>query len=175
MSGVDVEEISKELKELKSKLEAYTKAYSKNAGNESAQETSLAALVNYLVAERERTNKMLEGVMERIKMLESELESEDEAIGEQESTQAIESPFAGVKEIPLSATDAKVIEYIQTKGMVCASDLQNYMHYKGKNAASARLNLLYKQGILDRFQMGHKVYYRYNAGKANQILITPPQ
>ncbi|MEM3781881.1 MAG: hypothetical protein QXT43_02905, partial [Candidatus Micrarchaeaceae archaeon] len=88
--------------------------------------------------------------------------------------QVEEAQVAEAREVPISSVDAQVIEFIETKGMASAAELQSFMGYKGKNAASARLNSLYKRGILDRFQMGHKVYYRY-AGKANQILITPPQ
>ncbi|MGC8629112.1 MAG: hypothetical protein ACP5T4_02780 [Candidatus Micrarchaeia archaeon] len=159
----DVEQISKELQELKKKLNAI---YAKSS--QQVHEDSLAALINYLVEERERTNKELQTVTEHVRKLEEILEEEPEEESEQTAIQG--KP----EEVPLSEVDAKVIEFIQTKGMASAAELQEFMHYKGKNAASARLNLLYKRGLLDRFQLGHKVYYRY-AGKANQILITPPQ
>ncbi|MGC8547612.1 MAG: hypothetical protein ACP5MC_01245 [Candidatus Micrarchaeia archaeon] len=159
----DVEQISKELQELKEKLDAI---YAKNSGQ--LQNADLAALIKYLVDEREKTNRELQAVTEQVRKLEEIVASEPEpaTVEEQE--------IAKAEEIPLSSVDTKVIEFVQTRGMASAAELQEFMHYKGKNAASARLNLLYKRGILDRFQMGHKVYYRY-AGKANQILITPPQ
>ena len=60
--------------------------------------------------------------------------------------------------------------------IACSEDIQKRMNYKGRNAASARLNKLYKQGLLERYQLGHKVYYKYNAGKAtNPLIISPPQ
>ncbi|MEM0074473.1 MAG: hypothetical protein QXX70_01085 [Candidatus Micrarchaeaceae archaeon] len=123
-------------------------------------------MVKYLASERERTNKELETVTANVRKLE-------ELIAPQAQVES-EAQIAEAREIPISSVDAKVIELIETKGMVSAAELQQFMGYKGKNAASARLNSLYKRGVLDRFQMGHKVYYRY-AGKANQILITPPQ
>ena len=50
------------------------------------------------------------------------------------------------------------------------------MSYKGRNAASARLNKLYRIGLLERFQLGHKVYYKFDAGKmASTLIVSPPQ
>ena len=63
---------------------------------------------------------------------------------------------------------------IQVKGMACAEDIKNAMSYKGLNAASARLNNLFKRGILQRYQLGHKVYYKYDAGKTTNTLIISP-
>jgi len=163
---VDAEkdEIVKELQELKNKINEIS-----SKGSEPPSDGSLAILIKYLVDERERTNKELKELAEQIRKLEEVIAVEPEPVEEQEQ-QAV----ASAEPVPLSDVDAKVIEFIQIKGMVSAGELQQYMGYKGKNAASARLNLLYKRGLLDRFQLGHKVYFRY-AGKANQILITPPQ
>ena len=60
--------------------------------------------------------------------------------------------------------------------MVCADEVKTLMGYKGRNAACTRLNKLYKDGLLDRYQLGHKVYYKYDAGKTtNTLIISPPQ
>ncbi len=78
-------------------------------------------------------------------------------------------------ELPLSGLDARILEYIQVKGMACADDIKAMMGYKGRNAASARLSLLLKRGALHRYQLGHKVYYKYDAGKAtNTLIVSPP-
>lgn len=164
-----LDELTKQIKELKEKIEQVAM---QNAGvREHVDETSLAALVKYLVEERERTNKQLELVTKQVEKLE-------ELIAQPASEEAapIEENIAEAKPVPLSPVDTKVIEFVQAKGMASAEELRAFMGYKGKNAASARLNLLYKRGLLERYQLGHKVYYRY-AGKAtqNEILITPPQ
>ncbi|MGC9037270.1 MAG: hypothetical protein ACP5GD_01285 [Candidatus Micrarchaeia archaeon] len=164
-----LDELTKQIKELKEKIEQVA---IQNAGvRERVDETSLAALVKYLVEERERTNKQLELVTKQVEKLE-------ELIAQPASEEAapIEENIAEAKPVPLSPVDTKVIEFVQAKGMASAEELRAFMGYKGKNAASARLNLLYKRGLLERYQLGHKVYYRY-AGKAtqNEILITPPQ
>jgi predicted transcriptional regulator of viral defense system len=80
--------------------------------------------------------------------------------------------------VPLSDIDAKIINFVQVQhnGMVCADEVREFMGYKGNNAACARLNKLYKDGLLDRFQLGHKVYYKFDAGKTtNTLIISPPQ
>ena len=78
--------------------------------------------------------------------------------------------------MPISELDAKILQHIQIKGMSCADDIKKQMNYRGRNAASARLNRMYKQGLLERHQLGHKVYYKYDAGKAAKTLIvSPPQ
>lgn len=160
-----IEEIKKELKELKAISSKNTEPLPENA--------AVATIVKQLVDERERTNRLLGDVTMRIKKLE-------EVVGKLETEPSQEDyAFANSKEVPLSGVDAKVIGFVQTKGMACAEELQQFMHYRGKNAACTRLNMLYKQGLLSRFQLGHKVYYRYDAGKANQnlnlLIVSPPQ
>ena len=59
----------------------------------------------------------------------------------------------------LGDVDGKIIEFVKKNGKVCADDLQKEFNYKGKNAASARLNKLYSQGLLDKRQAGRRVYY----------------
>ena len=58
--------------------------------------------------------------------------------------------------------------------MLCADDIKEKLHYKGRNAACTRLNRLHKAGLLERHQLGHKVYYKYDAGKATKLLILSP-
>jgi len=156
---VDKKEIEEELERLKKEISRLNN--SDNAYPDDAQE-----LIKYMVAERERTNKILASITEKIKELSERLDELDEEPAK------LEKP----KEVPLSDTDAKIIEFVQTKGMACADEVKEFMHYKGRNAACARLNRLHMLGLLDRYQLGHKVYYRYDAGKAiNTLIVSPPQ
>ena len=59
----------------------------------------------------------------------------------------------------LGDVDGKIIEFVKKNGKVCAEDLQREFNYKGKNAASARLNKLHSQGLLEKKQAGRRVYY----------------
>jgi len=156
---VDKKEIEEELERLKKEISRLNN--SDNAYPDDAQE-----LIKYMVAERERTNKILASITEKIKELSERLDELDEEPAK------LEKP----KEVPLSDTDAKIIEFVQTKGMACADEVKEFMHYKGRNAACARLNRLHMLGLLERYQLGHKVYYRYDAGKAiNTLIVSPPQ
>jgi hypothetical protein len=64
------------------------------------------------------------------------------------------------KEILLSPTDEQIVNLLRSRGAVCADDVQAHFKYKGKNAASARLNRLASLGLLERQQAGRRVYYR---------------
>ena len=111
--------------------------------------------------------------MEKVNGLQKELDTlySGEEQGQQYAEQLQES-----REIPLSELDTKILNFIQLKGMVCADDVRIFMKYNGRNAACARLNKLHKDGLVDRIQLGHKVYYKYDAGKTtNTLIISPPQ
>ncbi len=60
----------------------------------------------------------------------------------------------------LTTTDKQILNFIKEKGIVCADDVQNVFKYKGKNAASARLNILYRKNELEKIIRDKKVYYQ---------------
>ncbi|MGB9732451.1 MAG: hypothetical protein ACP5P2_00070 [Candidatus Micrarchaeia archaeon] len=152
-------------KEIEEELERLKKEVSKLSSGEKYPEDA-GELIKYMIAERERTNRILASITEKIKELTERLNEIEEVPASEEK----------LKEIPLSETDARIIEFVQTKGMACADDVKNFMNYKGRNAACARLNKLYMMGLLVRYQLGHKVYYKFDAGKAtNTLIVSPPQ
>ncbi len=164
----DREQIMKELEALKGEVQNL-KVPSKDSPK--TAEEGVETLMKYMIEERERTNKKLEEINTKIARLRGAIESMYEApVPADASQRGIEN-----KEIPLSELDSEVLDFIDTKEMVCADDLRKFMNYRGRNGACARLSLLYKQGLLVRHQLGHKVYYKY-AGKAtNTLIISPPQ
>ena len=125
-------------------------------------------LIKQMIEERARTNKMLEEITSKIQRLEKEMAEDYEPEQEYEIMN---------REVPLSALDSRVLDFVQSRGgMVCADDLVSFMGYKGRNAACTRLNRLYRQGVLDRYQLGHKVFYKFDAGKGRpypQTLLQP--
>ena len=64
------------------------------------------------------------------------------------------------KEMLLSSTDEQMVNLLRARGAVCAEDVRAHFKYKGKNAASARLNRLAGLGVLEKQQAGRRVYYR---------------
>lgn len=146
-----LEQIRKELKQ----------TYSKNSLPESRD---IKNLMSSMIEERERTNRKLDDLTKKMAGLEEALQT------------VSEEPKQPVREIPLSPADTEIIKLIQVKDMVCAEDVMTFMHYKGKNAACARLRRLNTLDVLERLQLGHKVYYRYAGKTTNKALIlSPPQ
>ena len=161
----DAEQLAKESRALKHEIDEMS-----DRKEPSIESASLTSLLKYMTEERERTNRILASVADKVGKLEKELDNlysyENNAPYEQTNS----------REIPLSEIDAKIVNFVQTKGMVCADEVKEIMQYRGRNAACARLNKLYKDGLLDRFQLGHKVYYKFDAGKTtNTLIISPPQ
>ena len=161
--------IEKELLSLKSEIASLSNRSEKSISSEDG----VSAMLKYMMEEREKTNKILSAITAKIKKIEQDLE--ENYVAEPESLYADQIPISN-REIPLSSLDVKILNFAQSKGMICAEDLKSEMNYKGRNAACSRLNKLYKQGLLERFQLGHKVYYKYDAGKAtNTLIISPPR
>jgi len=48
---------------------------------------------------------------------------------------------------------------VKTSGKASAEEVRAKFKYKGKNAASARLNRLCDMGLLEKQQAGKKVYF----------------
>lgn len=160
-------EIVKELSDIKQQLDKIgsssakeTELLSKNSQDDVNK--NLLSLVKFVIDENRKTTLVLKSLSDTVTQLVSDINYEEPAKPE------------SMEEFPISGLDAKILQYIQTKEMACAEDIRKEMNYKGKNAASARLNVLFKRGILQRYQMGHTVYYKYNAGKATKTLIVSP-
>ncbi len=96
---------------------------------------TLGILVALLIEERRRTNKILEEIRDLLK---------------HNAKREVEE---------LSDADEKIVELAQERGMITAEDVKEALGYKGLNAASARLNRLYKMGVLTKIRKGRKVYY----------------
>jgi hypothetical protein len=163
------EQIEKELQRLRDRVESLSTKKEVILTSE-----ELSALVKYMVEERERTNRALIGMTDKIRRLEGVL---DDMYAEQEVEPARQAGMEN-KEVPVSDLDSRIINFVQSQemAMACADQVKEFMRYKGRNAACARLNRLYKEGLLDRLQLGHKVYYKYDAGKTtNTLIISPPQ
>ncbi|MBI5228511.1 hypothetical protein HY991_00255 [Candidatus Micrarchaeota archaeon] len=63
------------------------------------------------------------------------------------------------KEIMLPEVDEQIMRYLRKKGKACAEEVQMQFGYKGRNAASARLNMLFKQRVIEKVQVGKKVFF----------------
>jgi hypothetical protein len=168
--------MKKELEHLKSKE---TQIQGIMTSKERANQTSshLLTLLKYMMDESRTTRMLIEQMYKKMERFEQELNTdlpEEPAQGENWLEQATTTT---PKLVPISELDRKIVQHIGRLDMACADDIRKLMGYKGKNAASARLNKLLNLGVLTRYQVGHKVYYRYDAGKTTKstLIVSPPQ
>ncbi|MGC8537400.1 MAG: hypothetical protein ACP5MZ_00220 [Candidatus Micrarchaeia archaeon] len=171
--------IEKELLKIKEEIQKIADARAhdieqlKEKSKDEENSSNMLLLLKYMMDENKKTTMLLKNISDNISALTTDAEQGQEVPAEQAYMPGMQQP-ARYEEIPLSGLDSKIIEYVQVKGMACADDIKALMSYKGRNAASSRLNSLYKRGILQRYQLGHKVYYKYDAGKTTTTLIISP-
>ena len=119
----------------------------------------LAAIMNTAATERENTNRLLKTIIERLDTKFAELDSR---IMQLEAAQNA-VPTADAKpyeeEILLPSVDEEIVKFIKEKRHVTAEAVRARFGYKGKNAASSRLNRLYEMGLLEKRQVGRAVMY----------------
>ena len=164
--------IRKQLETIAEKSEQ-TKAALAEGSKPGDTNSNMFELLKYMIDENRKTTILLKGIFSNLENLSSELRQDNY---EEPEAQAKQDERQPIKEVPISEIDTGIIQLIQVKGMACADDIKSRLGYRGRNAASARLNNLYRLGILKRYQIGHKVYYKYDAGKATDTLIvSPPQ
>lgn len=112
----------------------------------------IAALMFKLAQEREQSNKLLDKISEKFDTIMLELKTRN-------SEQAPETSGDGRKFTILPEQDRKILSIIEQKGPTGALEIQNALGYSCLNAASQRLNMLYKQNLLKKVQSGKKVLY----------------
>ncbi len=103
----------------------------------------LATLIAALIEERRRTNALLKEIRDALSSIRSP-----------PSSAPIPQEDSG-----LSERDEQILALVRERGLVCAEDVREALGYKGLNAASARLNWLYKRGLVRKIRKGRKVYY----------------
>jgi len=108
---------------------------------ENAATLDLAIAIYELAKQIEDNNRVIKTLIQRVELLESKQKEQ---------------------EMFLSEIDEKIIRLIEEKGRVTAEDVKYALKYKGKNAASARLNNLCKIGVLKKTHAGRKVYFFLN-------------
>lgn len=167
--AVNKDQIEDEISRLRAEVRALS-VRSDVAPERPAEET-LTSTLSKLMEERERTNRALQAITEKINRMEQQWREAFEA-----QDGYIAAAQQGQVEVPVSHLDGMILDFVKTKGMACADDVKEYMGYRGRNAACNRLNRLVLSGFLVKTQLGHKVYYRIDAGKAtNALIISPPQ
>ena len=133
----------------------------------------VGAMMHQLTEERRSTNALLKQINEKLEKI-SEIESrlrqmEAKMLAAENKVPVVSVAAARQVEVPfqmLSSTDEKILEFVRSNGKACAQDLKKQFNYKGTNAASSRLNALWKQGLLDKKYAGKVVYF---VAKVSQV------
>ena len=118
----------------------------------------VGAMLNRVSEERVSFNLVLKEINAKLdRLLELErrialVESRFEKTGKQEASRFDAGRF-------LSEVDADMLKFVAQKGSCTAEEVQRKFNYRGANGASARLNNLFKTGLLDKRQAGKKVVF----------------
>ncbi len=112
----------------------------------------IAVLLFKLAEEREKTNKLLEQIHDKFDTIMFRMKAPEIAQTQQRET---EQPSS----ILLSEQDQMIMHMVHTNGRATAAEIKAELGYKGKNAASQRLNRLFREGHLRKTQSGRKVFY----------------
>lgn len=139
-----IEQISPKFSDLTLDLEEITE--------KSSDPKFLAALLFKLAQERQRTNEILDRINDKFDKIMFSLKT-----GAQETPlhpEQNQNVFHTIAE-----QDQTILSFIEKEGKATADDIQKVMNYKGLNAASQRLNKLFKEGYLKKVQSGKKVLF----------------
>lgn len=102
----------------------------------------LGEMMYQILQERENTNRILKNILTKL-----------DSIAEQRTVPAPK------EEIVLPEIDEKIVSFVKRKGKATSEEVRRKFKYRGRNAASARLNRLCKMGILRKKQVGKKVFF----------------
>ncbi len=106
----------------------------------------VGAMIHRLVEERKLTNQMLRDIHKKINNLTDLMEK-----------QGIDTSHTG--DVLLPEQDEKILAFVRGKDKTNAEEVRKQFKYKGKNAASARLNALVKLGFLQKKRVGKNVFF----------------
>ncbi len=120
----------------------------------------LGAHIYRSVRERESANLMLRKILERLDAMERKIAALEAGSHAQPAAAAQNSGG----EVMIPEVDREIVNFAQSMGHVCADDIRSKFGYRGRNAASARLNRLCELNLLEKQQVGRKVYFKPKGG-----------
>ncbi|MCX8195383.1 MAG: hypothetical protein N3G22_04745 [Candidatus Micrarchaeota archaeon] len=113
----------------------------------------LAALMYTAATEKENTNRLLKTLIERLDAKFAEIERRVAAL-EKGGLAA-----SGEEEVLLPEVDKEILDFVKERKFASAEEVRRKFGYRGKNAASARLNRLFELGLLEKKQVGRVVMF----------------
>ncbi len=120
----------------------------------------LGSLFHVAASERENTNRILKTLLTRIDSIDARLRAMENAANEAPKLEVARGAPEGPKPpVVLPDVDFEIITFVKQRGRVYANEVRRKFNYRGTNAACARLNRLFELGMLDKKQIGRRVYY----------------
>ncbi len=102
-----------------------------------------------LLEEKENTNRILKNILTKLDVMEGKF-------GQSKDIQEVRKE---TEEVLLPDIDESILMFVKELRKATAEDVRKKFNYKGKNAASARLNRLYELQFLEKKQVGKKVFF----------------
>ena len=120
----------------------------------------LGSLFHVAATERENTNRILKTLLARLDSMEARLRSLESSAREGAKFEGARGAPEGPKPpVVLPDVDFEIFSFIKEKGRAYANEVRRKFNYRGPNAACARLNRLFEIGMLEKKQIGRRVYY----------------
>ena len=107
----------------------------------------VGTMLNRLSEERSSTNLILKDIQAKLEAMETKIERIEERLSQTPDAKNV------------SDVDEKLLGFVRANERVCAQQVQGEFGYKNRNAASSRLNALWKQGMLQKTRKGNTVYF----------------
>jgi hypothetical protein len=117
----------------------------------------LAAIMHTAATEKENTNRLLKTLIERLDDRFGQVEARLEALERKPLAPREPKPMA--EEVLLPSVDEEILKFVKEKRFASAEEVRRRFNYKGKNAASARLNRMFELGLLSKRQVGRAVMF----------------
>ncbi len=122
----------------------------------------LGEIAYSLLQERENTNRLLKSINQRLDAL-----GYGSAVKESGARAAEQAAPSGIPEFAQKAfvepllpeVDEQILIFVKKSGKATAEHVQKEFNYKGKNGACARLNRLCDMSLLNKKQVGKKVFF----------------
>jgi len=152
-----ITDLKKELEELRT-LKSSESAVQKTLSGKEKPDVAGAYLI--LANAIKVMNSRLDDMATRLNHIENVIDADLDEGTMQGVPQQAEELTTTTKIVPISEIDKRILQAIQRLDLACADDIKKAMSYRGRNAASARLKRLEKDRLIERHQLGRKVYYR---------------
>jgi len=117
---------------------------------------AIATMLYSIAEEKKSSNLIVRNINSKLDTLTLKLEQLTKVLDKMSKQMGDRQP---TQNIGISERDAEVINFIKQKKKISAKELQDKFKYKGRNAASARLSKLFKEGLLHKTYLGREVYY----------------